>query len=197
MIPEAEVFLQAETAAVSVYTQVRDEHLDTMFPPMFDMEGADKPLPVRQVLNHHAYDDSWIPDMLAGRTMDEVGRDRYDGDLLGDDRAGNINRIAEAALAAAREVTDRDATVHCAYGDVPAWDYFWQLNIARSLVAHDLALHIGVPSPITEELARGMYEGTAPSADMWRSFGIYRQPVEVGEDASWKDKYLALTGRQP
>ncbi|MFC0114893.1 hypothetical protein [Kibdelosporangium aridum] len=197
MIPEAKVFLQAEQAVVSVYAQLRDEHMDTMFPPLFDMEGANKPLPVRDVLRHHVYDDAWIPDMLAGRTMDEVGRDRYDGDLLGDDRMAAINQIAEAAMEAARKTEDREAVVHCGYGDVPTWDYFWQLNIARTLAAHDLALHIGVPSPITEELARGMYEGTAPSADMWRSFGIYRQPVEVGEDASWKDKYLALTGRRP
>ncbi|CAM4104807.1 TIGR03086 family protein [Kibdelosporangium persicum] len=197
MIPEAEVFLRAETALLSVYAQLRDEHWDTIFPPIFDMEGANKPLPVRQVVNHHVYDDAWIPDMLAGRTMDEVGRDRYDGDLLGDDPHGNIQRFADAAMAAARKADDRDWMVHCGYGDVPAWDYFWQLNIARGLAAHDLARHIGVPSPITEELARGMYEGTAPSADMWHSFGVFRTPVAVAEDASWRDRFLALTGRRP
>jgi hypothetical protein len=161
------------------------------------MPGADKPLPVREAVNHHLYDDSWIPDMLAGRTMDQVGRTRYDGDLLSPDPQASITRIAHAATEAARKVTDRDKPVHCSYGDAPTWNYFWQLNIARTLTAHDLATLIGKPSPLTEELAHGMHEGTAPNADMWRSFGIYRKEIQVSENAPWRDRYLALTGRRP
>jgi hypothetical protein len=197
MIREAEIFLQAEAAVVSVYARLRDRDWDSLLPPVFDMPGADQPVQIRRMVNHHLYDDSWIPDMLAGRTMDEVGRDRYDGDLLGTDPQANIARVADTATKAARAVTDREATVHCGWGDTTTWDYFWQLNIARSLGAHDLALHIGVDSPITEELGRGMYEGTAESAEMWRSIGIYRKQVEIADDASWRDRFLALTGRRP
>jgi hypothetical protein len=85
--------------------------------------------------------------------------------------------------------------VHCSYGECPTWDYFWQLNIARTVVAHDVAVHIGVECPLTEELAQGMWEGTSPSADMWRSFGIFRAEVPVAADASWRVRFLALTGR--
>ena len=42
-----------------------------------------------------------------------------------------------------------------------------------------------------------MYKGTAEAAQMWRSIGIYRKQVEVAQDASWRDRFLALTGRQP
>jgi hypothetical protein len=195
MIHEAAVFQMADEAAVRAFSMVRREHMDSELPPLFDMPGADKALPLREVLAHAAYDEAWIPDMLAGRTMDEVGRDAYDGDLLGDDPHGNIARIAARARAAASEVTDRDAVVHCGYGDVPTWDYFWQLNVARTLAAHDIARHLGAESPLTEELARAMWEGTAPAADMWRSFGIYRKEVPVPDDASWRARYLALTGR--
>lgn len=197
MIREAEVFVLADQAAVEVFGRIREEHWDTELAPLFDMPGADQPTPLRQAVNHHAYDDAWVPDMLAGRTMDEVGRDRFAGDLLGSDPHGNLTRIAAAACQAARQVTDRDAIVHCSYGDVPAWDYFWQLNIARSLAAHDVADHIGVDCPLSEELSRGMWEGTAPSAEMWRSFGIFREPVPVSEDAPWRDRFLGLTGRRP
>jgi len=148
------------------------------------------------VLAHIAYDEAWIPDMLAGRTMEDVGPDAYDGDLLGDDPHGAIARIAARARAAAADVTERHAVVHCGYGDVPVWDYFWQLNVARSLAAHDIALHLGAESTLTEELARAMWEGTAPSADMWRSFGIFRAEVPVAADAPWRARYLALTGRR-
>jgi hypothetical protein len=30
---------------------------------------------------------------------------------------------------------------------------------------------------------------------MWRSFGIFRTEIPVGEDASWRTRFLALTGR--
>jgi hypothetical protein len=196
MIHEAAVFQLADKAAVHAFTLVRAEDMDSVLPPLFDMPGADQPVPLRQVLAHAAYDEAWIPDMLAGRTMDQVGRDAYDGDLLGDDPHGNIARIAERARAAAAQVTDRDVVVHCGYGDVPTWDYFWQLNVARTLAAHDIARHLGAESPVSEELARAMCEGTAPAADTWRSFGIYREEVPVPEDASWRTRYLALTGRK-
>jgi hypothetical protein len=196
MIHEAAVFQLADKAAVHAFTLVGAEDMDRVLPPLFDMPGADRPRPLREVLAHAAYDEAWIPDMLAGRTMDEVGRDAYDGDLLGDDPHGNIARIAERARAAAARVVDRDAVVHCSYGDVPAWDYFWQLNVARTLAAHDIARHLGVGSPVSEELAQAMWEGTAPAADMWRSFGIYREEVPVPEGASWRARYLGLTGRK-
>jgi uncharacterized protein (TIGR03086 family) len=195
MIREAEIFVLADEAAVRVFSQIRD--WNTVLPPLFDMPGADQPVPLRQAVNHYAYDNSWVPDLLAGRTMDEVGRDKFDGDLLGDDPAGSLARIAAAAADAAREVADRDATVHCSYGDVPVWDYFWQLNVARTVAAHDVAALIGVACPLSEELARDMWEGTAPSADMWRSFGIFRPAVSVADEAPWRDRFLALTGRRP
>jgi hypothetical protein len=196
MIPEAAVFLMADEAVERAFGQVRSEHHDEVLPPVFDMAGADQPVPLRAMLAHAAYDEAWIPDMLAGRTMDEVGRDRYDGDLLGADPHAALGELFAKARAAARQVTDREAVVHCSYGDVPTWDYFWQLNVARSLTAHDVAVHLGMPSPLTEELSRAMWEGTAPAADMWRSFGVYRVPVPVPDDALWRTRFLALTGRR-
>jgi hypothetical protein len=197
VIPEAEVFVLADQAAVQLYGQIRQDQWETRLPPLFDMPGADQPIPLRQAINHYAADNAWVPDILAGRTMEQVGRNRFDGDLLGSDPRGNLENISAAACDAARRVSDRDAIVHCSYGDVPTWDYFWQLNIARTIGAHDVARHIGVDDSISEELARGMWEGTKASAAMWRSIGIFRTPVGVSADASWRDRFLALTGREP
>ncbi len=193
MIHEAEVFLLADQAAVAVFSQITD--WDSVIPPLFDMPGADEHLPLREMVNHQVYDDAWVPDMLAGRTMDSVGRGRFDGDLLGASPWSAVCRIGQAAQSAARQVTDRDAVVHCSFGDCAAWEYFWQLNIARSLAAHEVALHIGLQSPLSEELSHAMFEGTAPAAQMWRSLGIYRAPVPAGADAPWRARFLALTGR--
>ena len=105
VIPEAEVFVLADQAAVRVYWQIPEDQWDSKLPPLFDMPGADQPVPLRQAINHYAYDNSWVPDMLAGRTMDEVGSDRFDGDLLGGDPGGNLEGISAAAWAAARKIT--------------------------------------------------------------------------------------------
>ncbi len=196
MIHEAAVFQLADEAATRAFAVIGPGDMDDELPPLFDMPGADRPVPFRQVLAHAAYDEAWIPDMLAGATMDEVGRDAHDGDLLGADPHGSYARIAERARAAAAQVTDREAVVHCAFGDVPAWDYFWQLNIARSLAAHDIAMHLGAESPLSEELARAMWEGTAQAAGMWHSIGIYRREVPVPDGASWRARFLGLTGRR-
>jgi hypothetical protein len=195
VIPEAEVFVLADQAAVQLYGQIRQDQWETQLPPLFDMPGADQPIPLRRAINHYASDNAWVPDMLAGRTMEEVGRNRFDGDLLGSDPRGNLENISAAACDAARRVSDRDAIVHCSYGDVPTWDYFWQLNIARTIGAHDVARHIGIDDSISEELARGMWDGTEASAAMWRSIGIFRAPVGVSDDAPWRARFLALTGR--
>jgi hypothetical protein len=195
MIEEARVFLLADAVAVDVCTQIADWTL--VLPPVFDMPGADRARPLRQAIDHLARDEAWVPAMLGGATMDEIGRDRFDGDLLGDDRAAGLVRIGEAARTAAAAVIDPDAIVHCSFGDCTTAEYLWQLNIARTLSAYDVAVLIGAPCPLTDELARGMYAGTAATAGTWREFGIYRTPVTVPPDASWRDRYLALTGRDP
>jgi hypothetical protein len=196
MIPQAEVFLLADEAAVAVFSAIPDDRWDTMLPPVFDMPGADRPVPLREATNHYAYDNAWVPDMLAGWTMDEVGRDRFDGDLLGGDPAGAIAWISSAATAAAAQVGDPDLLVHCSFGDCRVADYFWQLNIARSLTAHDVAAAIGLDYRLSEDLCKAMYEGTQPTVFIWQSFGAYREPVPVSDDATWRERFLALTGRR-
>jgi hypothetical protein len=51
--------------------------------------------------------------MLAGRTMDEVGRDAFAGDLLGPDRAASFATLVDKACAAAEALDDPARTVHC------------------------------------------------------------------------------------
>ncbi len=196
MIAEAEVFLLADEAAVTVFSAIPDDHWESMLPPVFDMPGADRPVRLRDAINHYAYDNAWVPDMLAGRTMDQVGRDRFDGDLLGADPAGAIRRISDAATAAAGRVSDPSLVVHCSFGDCSVPDYFWQLNIARSLSAHDVAAAIRLDYRLSEDLCKTMYEGTQPTVFIWRSFGVYREPVPVSDNSTWRERFLALTGRR-
>ncbi|HEY0816057.1 MAG TPA: hypothetical protein VGE11_22510 [Pseudonocardia sp.] len=199
MIREAELFVMAETMLLEVLGRVRPEHRNLAVPSVFDVPGGAEPAPIREVMAHYARDDAWVPDMLAGSTTDEVGPDKYDGDLLGSDPRVALTRIVEAACAAARTVTEPDATVHCSFGDGTASDYLWRLSIARCFLAHDVAMALGSRAcPLPEDLAKGMYEGTAPTADHWRSVGLFRTPLPWPEGhVSWRDQFLLLAGRDP
>ncbi len=199
MIPEAALFVKADQMLVEVIGRIRDDQWRIVIPPLFDRPGANTPSPMRPLVNHYAHDDAWVPDMLAGRTMDEVGRDKFDGDLLGPGPHASVVRISDAACAAASQVTDGDTVVHTSFGDFAARDYFWQINIARCFLAHEIAMALGSRAcPLPEDLARGMYEGTEPVAGQWRSIGIFREPIPYPPGhVSWRDQFLLTAGRDP
>lgn len=197
MIREAELFVMAEGILVEVLGRIRAEHWRIMMPPTLPADGV-RAATIRQHVRQYARDDAWAPDLLAGRTVDEVGRDRFDGDLLGADPHAAIRQLADAACAAAREVADGDAVVHDVAGDLSASEYLWRRNIARCFLAHDVAMHLGSRAcPFTEELARGMWEGTWPQAQRWRERGLFGEPLPLPDDVSWRDKFLLAAGRDP
>ena len=120
---EPEVFLLAEHALQKVIEQIRDDQWDMEMPPSFARRNQST-VTLRQIVSYHASDDAWVPDMLAGKTMEEAGKAKFDGDLLGDDPKGSFATIVEAACAAASSLDDLDRTVHCSFGDYTAREYF-------------------------------------------------------------------------
>lgn len=193
---EQEVFILADQTLKRVVDQIKDGQWDMEMPLEFITSNQSK-LTLREVINYHAYDDAWVPDMLAGKTMDEVGRPKFDGDLLGDKPKENFGRIVEAACAAARALDDPERTVHCSFGDFPAREYLWQVNSFRGLRAHDIAEAIGIDSKLPPELVQGLWDEISPHAEEWRAIGVFGPAVEVPEDADLQDRLLGLTGRQP
>jgi len=194
---EQDVFLLAEAALRRVVGQIRDDQWTMTMPPTFAMRDPSRTVTLREVIAYHAYDLAWMPDMLAGRTMDEVGQDAFKGDLLGDDPQGNFARIGDAARAAVRELDDPERMVHCSYGDFPAREYLMHINGFHGLRAHDLAEVIGVESALPDDLVQGLWDEIAPHAEEWRAIGVFGPKVEVAEDAPLQDRLLGLTGRQP
>lgn len=152
---------------------------------------------MREVLGYHAYDDAWVPDMLAGRTMDEVGRDAYSGDLLGDQPAANFANLVEQACAAALALDDLARVVHTSFGDFSAQDYLCQVNFFRGLRAHDLSGVLGLGVELPGRLVEGLWEELLPNADQWRAYGVFPAAVAVPDDAPLLDRLLGLAGRQP
>lgn len=194
---EPDVFVLADRTLVSVVDQIGDGQWDMPMPPSFARRGTDHVPTLREIINYHAYDDAWVPDMLAGRTMAEAGEDAFQGDLLGADPKASFAAIAGKACAAALALDDLDRTVHCSFGDFPAREYFWQINMFRGLRAHDIAKVIGASMTMPDDLVRGVWEEISPHAEEWRAIGVFPAAVPVPDDAPLLDRLLGLTGRDP
>jgi len=194
---EREVFVLADQTLNGVVEQVADGQWDMAMPASFARSATDSVPTLREVVNDHAYDDVWVPDMLAGRTMDEVGPQKFKGDLLGEDPKGSFAAIVQKACAAATGLDDLDQTVHCSFGEFTAREYFWQITSFRGLRAREIAQVVGVDATLPDALVQGMWDQISPHAEQWRAIGVFGPAVPVSADAPLLDRLLGLTGRDP
>ena len=194
---EPEVYALAVGALSGVLAQVRPEQWDVELPKTFARSDATTAPTLREVANYHAYNDAWVPDMLAGKTMAEAGEENFKGDLLGDNPAASYAAIAEAAAAAALALDDLDRTVHCSFGDFKAREYLWQANYFAGVRAHDIARVVGADLVMPDALVEGLWEELSPHAEAWRAMGVFPPEVKVPADAPLLDRLLGLTGRDP
>ncbi len=193
---EQDLFILADTTLLGIINQVRSDQWSMTMPPDFPTWDPNATMTLREVVNYHAYDDAWVPDTLAGKTIDEVGT-AHDGDLLGDDPKQGFARHVDAAVAAVRDIDDLDRVVHLSYGDVPAREYLWHITSFRGLRVHDIAKAIGVDSTLPSDLTQGLWDQIEPHAEEWRAIGVFGPKVDVSDDAPLQDRLLGLTGRQP
>lgn len=193
---EQDVFVLADRELDRVVSGLSPEQWELAVPESISGRPG-RVVTVRELLLTHAYDDAWVPDMVAGRSMDEVGVDAYDGDLLGNEPAAAFAAIVERACEAVLAVDDLERTVQTSFGDFPLREYLWQVMSFRGLRAHDLARLVGADATLPPDLVRGMWEQLSPVADAWRSMGVFPPAVAVPADAPLQDRLLGLTGRDP
>jgi hypothetical protein len=192
---ERELFVLANRTLGDVVGRVRPEQWEQVLPP--EVTGRDVPSTLAQVVATHAHDDAWVPDVVAGRTMDEVGTTAFDGDLLGtEDPAAAFRAIGERAEAAVAGA-DLDGVAHCSFGDFAVREYLWQVIFFRGIRARDLARALGQDDTLPPALVVGMWDGLSPRAEQWRGYGVFPPPVPVPADAPLQDRLLGLVGRDP
>jgi uncharacterized protein (TIGR03086 family) len=193
-VNEKDVFILADEALKNVVDQIRDEQWDSRVPD--DMSPRRPGVTLRQIINYHAYDDAWVPDVLAGKTIMDVGT-RWDGDLLGDHPKLNFASIVETAVMTVRAFDDLDRTVHLSYGDYLARDYLKHITSFRGLRVYDIAKFIGADTTMQDDLVQGLWDELSPHAEEWRQMGVFGPAVDVPETAPLQDRLMGLTGRQP
>jgi hypothetical protein len=196
---QKQLAILADQTLLDVINRITDDQWDKVMPKDFPTSQPDKKQTLLEVIGYHIYDNAWIPDMLAGKTMAEAGKDKYDADLKTDaDRAKP--RYAEtvtAAKAAIEAADDMKQTVHCSFGDFSTFDYLGHVLNFRGLRAHDIAKVIGVSTQLPKELVQGIWDYIEPQAEDLRKIGVFGPKVSVPADATLQDRLLGLTGRQP
>ena len=196
-LPEPEVFVIADRTLNEVVSRIKDDQWSMEMPASFMTRHSDHRPTLREIIGYHAYDDAWVPDVLTGRTMDEIGKEKFKGDLLGDDPKGRFAALVEAACAAAGKFDDLDRVVHLSFGDFKAREYFWQINMFRGMRAHDIGQVIGAEVELPDDLVQGIWNEISPHAEEWRAIGVFPAAVAVPESAPLLDRLLGLTGRDP
>jgi uncharacterized protein (TIGR03086 family) len=151
---------------------------------------------VRDLLNHLVVEQLWVPPLLAGASIAEVG-DRFDGDRLGGDPVEVWQQASEAASSAFREDGALERDVQLSYATRRAADYCGEMTFDLTVHAWDLARGIGADDTIDPELAQFSYDLLAPQMEMVAESGIFGAPIDVPEGADIATRLLALTGRRP
>lgn len=150
---------------------------------------------VRALVNHVAVENLWVPPLLQGSTIDDVG-DRFDGDQLGDDPQAAWQQAVTAATDAASGLESVDATVHVSAGEISAREYLTQVGADNLVHAWDLAIAVGADTRLDSELVEAVAEWFADQEDAYRAGGAIAPRPPLADDADAQTRLLAMYGRK-
>jgi uncharacterized protein (TIGR03086 family) len=193
------LFVVADQALKDVIDQIKPDQWGMGLAEWFQVRHGQEEMKLRDIVSYHAYDEAWVPDTLAGKTVEEVGDSHgsYGDDLLGDDPKATYDQLFQKATTAVKALDDLDKKVHLSYGEWPARDYLWHISTFRGLRSFEIAKLIGIDTTMPKELVDGLLEIITPHAEEWRQMGVFGPALEASADASDQVKLLALTGRLP
>ncbi|GAA2718029.1 MULTISPECIES: TIGR03086 family metal-binding protein [Streptomyces] len=149
---------------------------------------------VRDLVNHLVVEQLWVPPLLDGASIADVGG-RFDGDQLGDHPTAAWDRAATAAREAFTAPGALHRTVELSYGPTAAHAYCAQMTADLVVHAWDLSRAIGAdehPSKALADFTRrefGPYAGSGVS-------GIFAAAVDPPPGADSWQRLLAQLGRR-
>jgi uncharacterized protein (TIGR03086 family) len=151
---------------------------------------------VRDLVRHIVGEQLWVPDLLAGKTVAEVG-DKFDGDVLEDDPMHAWTESSQAARGAWLQPGTLVTVVHLSFGDIDGAEYCWQMTTDLTVHGWDLATALGLEAGIGDELATTVLGYVEPQIDQWRGTPMFGDPVAVPDGADPQSRLVAMLGRQP
>lgn len=161
----------------------------------FDLERATPctEWSVGDLLTHVVAENLWVPELLAGRTIADVGG-RFDGDVLDDDPVAAFEQSFEAADAAIR-ATPADRPVGVSYGPVPAQVYAEHRFLDLLVHGWDLAMGMERPASMPGDLVEACLAVVEGQRDLIAGSGVFHTDVPVPEGPP-QTRLLAILGRR-
>ena len=149
---------------------------------------------VRDLVGHVLDEQLWIPPLVNGLTIAEVG-DRFTGDQIGSNAATAWSRARDdvATLLEIPGVGERSVTL--SFGQASADAYIKQVTADTFVHTWDLARAIAADERIEDGDAEWTIAELAPMVESMRAAGVFGPAVEVSPDADALTRLLALTGR--
>jgi uncharacterized protein (TIGR03086 family) len=148
---------------------------------------------VRMLVNHMVSECAWMPPLLEGKTIAEVG-DRLEGDLLGNDPRSAWDTSAKEAVTAV-EAADLEGTVHVSYGDIRAEAYVFDVMTDLAVHGWDLARAIGGDEAMDPETVDVLFGHFKPREHSLKVSGVFGPKVEPPPGADLQTQLLAIFGR--
>lgn len=149
---------------------------------------------LRQLINHLVYELLWVPDLLQGKTIAEVGS-KYDGDVLGDDIQAAWSSAADKARIAA-DTAEEGAIVHLSYGDKPAQDYINEMAMEALVHGWDIGRSLNCSLVFDAPIAETVYADVQTRQQDFADSDMYAKALSVGDNAPVQVKLLGLLGRE-
>jgi hypothetical protein len=187
---EQRLFLASDAALREVIDQLAPADLELAAPQEWT---TDKSSTLRGVVAAHTRDEAWVPDVIAGKTMEQVG-DTWKGDLLGDDPIGSYDRYNDLATAAASRPIEDDQVAHLSYGDFPVGTFFEHTSFYRGFQAPLIAKLAGIRFAMSDDLVDMLWSAVEPQIDQLRAIHVFGPPVQVPDGANREALLLGMTG---
>jgi uncharacterized protein (TIGR03086 family) len=153
---------------------------------------------VRTLVHHLLYEQRWVPLLLEGLTIEQVG-DRFEGDLMGEHAsawAGLLASSIEEAHAAVAQPGALDRTVHLSFGDASEQEYVLQLTADLAIHAWDLARATGQDDSLDPGTVALLLPWAEANADLLTGSGMFGSRIDTGPDALDDVRLLGLLGRR-
>ena len=188
-----ELYTKANEAEQKVVAHIADDQWDLAMPQIITHE----PMRLQEVVRYHIWDDAWIPDVLAGKTKEEVGAvHEHLLKLTTQELQTNFTIYNHRAIAAVRDLSDLDRIVHLSYGDFPAREYLQHNVSTRAFWSYDIARLIGADTTMADDFVQALMDEFSPVIEGYRQRGLFPPAIEVANDASPQTKLLAMVGRE-
>ncbi|MTD15718.1 TIGR03086 family protein [Nakamurella sp. YIM 132087] len=172
-----------------------DERVHQIHPTQWGSATPDTDWTVRDLVNHLVGEQLWVPDLLGGASIAEIG-DRYDGDVLGDDPVAAWSAASIAARAAWTAPGATERTVQLSTGPSPATEYLRQMTFDLVVHSWDLARAIGAPEDMPNDLVHFVLEDMRGEIARWQGSGMFAPPLDTAACTDDLTELLALTGRK-